>query len=323
MKFCKYCGTQLNDEETCSCENAQKEAAIIASEKEEFAKENSFATEETSYSNNQAFNNQQAYESNQTSNEYESVHNNQADHKNSVSKTALSNVIPFIKALFKAPKSAIHTAASNTDLPLAGIFYALYFFSFVIFELVAVDKINKGIKFLSMLSGSHYGFKIKNSWIVTIVLICTLTYFVCTIIATLILAKIAKSRYNAKQLIAGTSSIFVAPTLCYLVASVFMFLDLSKLTLCIIFISFISYIIMSFYTIHTLCNKDSNSSFLWSTIIVVSFMYLALIFASFKLSISYISKSVMNSTKNHYDYLEDYDDYDDYDDLKDLYKFFQ
>ena len=351
MKYCSNCGKQLQDNEQCTCSDSLVEASEttastqegVVTESEDFFNHyfdaDAKKVDETSV-NNQEFQSQESYQYGQESQSQDQGFQensnafketgptpNSKQGKGTVLKTALKNVFPFIKASIKTPGNTLHTSAENTDLPLAGIFYVAYCCSWILFLMLAFSKL------ANLVSGMSYlilGFtqsyvKISYFYAALIALIISLIFVVVTNLFMICLGFITHSKYNFKQIIAASAGIFVFPTICFLLASILIFISI-PISICVLIVGNIAYMILFFYTGKTLFQKNDNSSFLWVMILLTAVLSIITTFCTFKVSLSFSSKLVRteSSFDNLFgnDYDDSYDDYDDsYDDYDDWYNF--
>lgn len=291
----------------------------------QFSQGNQATQENQAFQGNQATQGNQAFQGNQTfqgnANDFTQAGPTpkQKTAKNSVFSTALKNIFPFIKAFVKTPSNALHTSAENTDLPLAGIFYALYCISWILFQVFAFSKL---FGLFSGVTNSLIGFtgsyiKISYPYVIIVGLISSLLLVVITNVFMIFLGLITRSKYNFKQIVAASSGIFVFPAICFLLATIFFFLSI-PLSICVLIVGNVAYLLLFFYTGKTLFQKNDNSPFLWIMILLTAILLIITTLTTAKISLSFSSKLVKTETSYNLfgdDYYED--------SLDDFYQFFE
>ena len=354
MKYCSNCGNQLQDNEQCTCSDSLVEASETAASTQEgvvtesedffihyseadttqsdqaFVNNQGFQSQEQGFQNHeQGFqNHEQGFQENSNTFHQTGPTPNSKQGKADVLKTALKNIVPFIKASVKTPGSTLHTSAENTDLPLAGIFYAVYCLSWILFQVLAFSKLADLVSGLSylMLGFAQSYVKISYFYAILVALVISLMFIVVTNLFMIGLGFATHSKYNFKQIIAATAGIFVFPTICFLLASILIFISI-PISICVLIVGNIAFMILFFYTGKTLFQKNDNSSFLWVMILLTAFLSIITTFCSFKVSLSFSSKLIRTESSfdhlfgNDYDDYDDYSDYDDYDNYDDWYNF--
>lgn len=288
MRYCIYCGRMLEDDEECTCDDAVRKKQ----------------------QNSNFENFQNAGQSQDFQNAGQSQNFQNAGH--TVFHTALHNVIPFLKALVKAPAAAITTCVDNHDLPLACIIYIMNILSLILCEIITVSKLmnlfSSITSFLS-LTGQNL-IKVSYGWII----LCSFLFAIVKIVIPVVLLYLAcicfKSKHSLKQVIAGGCSLFVYPTICNLLASVLIFLS-PIVAVCVLVIGNLAYLMMFFFTLKTILHKDDNSIFLLTSVLLVSLLNILVTLSVLKLSFSFSTKMVRYNESAYGGIINSYDSYYD------------
>ena len=324
MKYCKYCGCQLQDHEFCTCPDTVKNN-LMATTVSNSEKEQSNTTDDECGVTNEI-----PYQSEFVPFTFEK--------KQSVFTTAIKNIIPYLKAFIKSPANTLHTSAQNTDLPLAGIFYAFYVISLIMFDMILVSKLVAIIRNISNVYTSmvySYGssqITISYTYAFVCGLLIALLIIALTNVCMFLLGLISHSNYNFKQIVAATAGIFIFPSFCLLFAFLLFFISIT-LSLGIMVVGVASYILLFFYTAKTLYKKSDNGLFLWVLIGASSILFMITAYITVNVPLSFASNiikvddsiqsnigNIPGEDYNPNDYYDDYYDYfDDYDNYYDFY----
>ncbi len=317
MKYCKYCGRQLQDHEFCNCPDTVKNnpmtTIVPTSEKEQ-----TNTTDDECGATNEI-----PYQSESVPFTFEK--------KQSVFTTAIKNIIPYLKAFIKSPANTLHTSAQNTDLPLAGIFYGFYVISVIMFDMILVSKLVTIIRNISNVYTSmvySYGSsQITISYTYAFVCGLLIAFLIITLtnVCMFLLGLISHSKYNFKQIVAATAGIFVLPSFCLLFAFILFFISIT-LSLGVMIVGVASYILLFFYTAKTLFKRSDNGLFLWVLIGASSILFMITAYVTVNVPLSFssniirVDNSIQSKIENYpgedynpNDYYDDYfDDYDNY-----------
>lgn len=312
MKYCKFCGRQLADNESCSCNDALQEQSITTMDEvkeTEISDLHNPEVEETlDYNSQSGASEESAIASACTfdhTQQDENSQHTQAKNKQTAEtlKAATHNILPFIKSLIHAPVSTIKASAENTDLPLAGIFFAIYFISMILCELClasrAVSYLSKYIgtfSFASTYASIQYGWLLLSAFIMGIIII------VLTVGCAVLLSVIFHSSYSPKQVVAACGSIFVYPAAALIAAGILAFISIKLASLLLIF-GIVAYLTMFCTMLKTLLKKEDNSSYLLLSIVFVTLLFILVSVASTKIAASfsdYYIKMRTNYTDNQW-----------------------
>jgi len=300
MKYCKFCGKQLADNETCNCNEALQEKNTM----------DSTQWTSTDYTDNQEELIQEELIQEEPIQDEPIQAKEDAKEKRQQTaetlKTAFHNIIPFVKSLIHAPGKTIKAAAENTDLPLSGILYASYTIALILCNvcmsstmITSIGRKYLRINFLSDFLSINYG------WIVFSALLSSIAVLVITVLFVLILAAIFHTSYAPRQIIAACGSIFVYPTALFLLAGIFGFIS-SYIAVILFVLGNIAYLVMFQFVVKTLFNKDDNSSYLVTSILIITILFLLTSVVSAKITGACVSKCIQTDSRAFSNSLEDY-----------------
>lgn len=338
MKYCKYCGRQLQEDEMCTCEDAvqkQKEAASEAAmtttinpyaptdsskpasyEDDTTLPEAAVSSPEPSSQpvmaeslqigeDNTKKQDSSGPDVSQSASNQGTANSETADPGPkvkktvdlSIFKTALSNIIPYLKAFVKAPASAITVSAENTDLPLAGIIYAIYCISLILCETLGFSRFWKALSPITTLFsfGGSSLVKVSYPWLILCALLTGILLLAITNLVLIIIGICYHSKYNFKQILAGSCGIYIYPTICFLLATIVMFLSVPAACF-LLSIGYVAYLIVSYFTIKTLFQKNENSPFLFVSIVLVTALCVLTTVTALKLSAAFSNKVIKANT---------------------------
>ena len=261
-KFCKYCGTQLNDDQICACPQAQAEAA---------AAQKAYQQPQQVYQPQQP---QQAYQQPQAA--------PAAPAAPSPIATAFKNLIPFLKAYFQSPVNAARSVVAQNDFLLAIILLLIQAISvgLMIFSLMSklcgtLEGIVLSVMgFAGMGSNSLFG-GVVGPTVGASFPMCLIFGIVASVIAIAIfavivfaVAKIMKSTCSFKSaLIAcGAHSPFV--TILFLLTFILFFLSI-KFGLIAFLFAMLAWVVMSIPTIQAVTSGTEQGKFWISCIVAV------------------------------------------------------
>lgn len=335
MKYCMFCGSMLNEAGQCTCE-AFKEKQLSQEMNTPEIESVDTPEEESNLNSDQPVQLESAQTS-QTMNHNSNSNPIQTDfinsHRNippkkhhSVIGTALRNVFPFIKALWNTPTTAIKACASNTDFPLALIFYLVYIVTLGLFSGSMALKLTNTIDKLCSIVGVS-GSKIASvsiPWTMVCFLVIGLFEVVIVNLFVCILKCILHGPYNCKQLICGNCAIFVFPLLLNSLMALFALISFPITVSTLFFIKCITMLIMIYHVLKTLFHRNDNSSFIFGSICMITLLYFLITISTLRLFVSFIPKifSINNFSSNRNNQQEHYDDYFDFDDWNDYFDYF-
>ena len=254
-KFCKYCGTQLNDDQVCTCPEAQAAAQPAAQPAPEVAPQ---AAPQAAPAAPSPF------------------------------SIALKNLVPFLKAYLRSPVNATRAVIAQKDFLLAIILLAiqaiavgLVIFSFlhklcgVVREFV-LAAMGLGGMTSSSLFGGFSGPAITASFPLCLIygIVCAIIVIAIFTVLLFAVAKIMKSTCSFKDVLTACGANSPFATVLYLLAFILFFVSI-KLGLIALLFATLAWLIMSVPTVQAVTPGTEQGKFWISCIVAVLIAMLA------------------------------------------------
>lgn len=335
MKYCMFCGSMLNEAGQCTCEAFKKNQLTQEMNTTEIESVDTTQDEANLNSDQpvqiESEQPSQTMNHNSNSNPIQTdIHNSQRNispkKHHSMIGTALHNVFPFIKALWNTPTTAIKACASNTDFPLALIFYLVYIVTLGLFSGSMALKLTNIIDKLCSIVGVSGSKLVSVSipWTMVCFLVVGLFEVIIVNLFVCILKCILHGPYNCKQLICGNCAIFVFPLLLNLLMALFALISFPITLGILFFIKCITMLIMIYHVLKTLFHRNDNSSFIFGSILMITLLYFLITISTLRLFVSFAPKMIsINSLSSYWNnQQEQYDDDFDFDDWNDYFDYF-
>ena len=251
-RYCIYCGRSLEENETCNCTLKQSTT---------FNQQSNFNQQQNNFEQHQdGFTQQQT-----------AYHQPAPKHPPKL-LIAIKNVIPFLKAYFKSPISAMKAAIQNTDFPLVLIFAALYCISIGTFAITCIHHaytfVNSILQQMNLLGISLGGVRIHSLPVFLLFFTSGLIILGFTVLLFLLSTKFVHSDLKSSQIIVAGLTTFIYPTICIILAIIVSYIYF-PLALCFMALNYLFHTIMLFITLKAILNGHDNSTFTCSIVLAI------------------------------------------------------
>ena len=271
-KFCKYCGTQLEDGQVCGCPQAQAEAAaqqpVQPQQPQQQPPQQQYAQPQPEQPPQQQYAQpqQQPYQQPAPA----------APRAPSPVGIAFKNLGPFLKAYFQSPVNAARTAVQQGDMILSIILLSIQAIvvGLMMFPLALTRFGFRGV-LGSFGRGLPGGVSIALSFFISLFLGILLAA-ICVMILTLLIfamAKIMKSACSFKDILIGCGAHSVFVTALYVLAFLFFFVHMQAGML-FLTAAALTWVVLSVSVIQELIPSTEKGTFWLCTIAVVLITYL-------------------------------------------------
>lgn len=296
-RFCKFCGTKLEDGLVCSCPESVEERGRAEIRMERENEDNAAAEAEGQGAMASLATTQESVPT-PTETPISTpiptpipmpnpapVHNavppNPAPmpaqpKRASVFQVAWKNVFPFLSRFFKTPVQGVSLITNNKDVPLAGILAGMFGIVMVLFMVIFLAK-GKGL-LLFFWGGGLAGFEFKVNYFIVVLagIISAAVFLLLAMLLLFVMAKVAKADVNMKAVFVAGAVSFIYPSVFLLLGCLFAFVSF-KLMIAMAALAVISFIVIVYLTIRHVYKINEDST---AVPVLIAMLFLVLLLGS-------------------------------------------